>query len=255
MQKTDIDLEQELVRIREEYIRRATCRAFTGRYTFFNAATLLQFQGLERHMLALLKKHGFANLADKHILDIGCGTGLQLQRFLSYGAMSGNLAGIDLMANSIEQARILNPAIHWQVGSAHQLPYPDARFDLVTLFTVFSSILNPALRQSISDEAWRVLKPGGSILWYDFTYSNPRNPAVEGISRQHIQQLFKRPGAHFDFRRVTLAPPISRLVAPRARWLASALEHAKIMNTHLIGIISQDETLSPGDSGPVKVCN
>ena len=36
--------------------------------------------------------------------------------------------------------------------------------------------------------------------------------------------LFKRPGASFDFQRMTLAPPISRLVAPRAYWLAYILE-------------------------------
>ncbi len=240
MQQTQIDVEQELVRIREEYKRRDACQAFTELYSPFNESTLLLSQGLERNLLALLKQHKFTHLADKKILDVGCGTGIQLQRFAAYGAKTCNLSGIDLMADHIEQARSLNPSIDWRVGSGHQLPYPDASFDLVTLFVVFSSILNKPLRQHIANEIWRVRKPGGLILCYDFRYSNPRNQAVEGIPRQEIQQLFQHPGIHFDFRRVTLAPPISRLVAPHARWLAAMLESLKIFNTHFLGIISQD---------------
>ncbi len=240
MQQTNIGIEEELVRIQEEYKRRATSQALKELYSLFNEATLLQSHGLERNVLALLKRHQFTDLSDKRILDIGCGSGIQLQRFIASGARPENLSGIDLMTERIEQARHLNPAINWQVGSAHQLPYPDAQFDLVTLFVVFSSILNKALRQSIADEIWRVRKAGGLILCYDFAYSNPRNPAVEGISRQQIQQLFKRPGTHFDFRRVTLAPPISRLLAPRSRWLADTLEQLKFLNTHLVCTISLD---------------
>src|SRR6266436_5054151 len=240
MQRTKIELEQELARIQEEYKRRAVCQALTERYSLFNEATLLQAQDLERNLLTLLKKHGFTHLADKKILDVGCGSGSHLQRFTIYGAKPANLSGIDLMTDRIEQAQHLNPTIDWRVGSAHQLPYPDASFDLVVLFVVFSSILNKSLRQDIADEIWRVRKLGGLIFCYDFAFSNPRNPAVEGISRQQIQQLFKRPGAQFDFRRVILAPPISRLITPRAHWLASTLEHLKIFNTHLVSIISLD---------------
>lgn len=238
MQKTNIDVKQELERIQEEYKRRATYQPFTERYSLFNEAALLQSHGLERNMLALLKKHRFTQLADKKILDVGCGSGMQLQRFLAYGATSGNLSGIDLIPARIEQARSLNPSIEWKVGSAHQLPYQDESFDLVTLSVVFSSILNTSLRQSIADEALRVRKPDGLILCYDFAYSNPRNAAVEGISRQEMQKLFKRSGTRLDFRKLTLAPPISRLVAPRALWLAAALEHLKFFNTHLICIVS-----------------
>jgi len=238
VQQTKIDLEQELVRIQDEYKRRATSQELIDRYSLFNEATLLQSHSLERNLLALLKQHRFTHLADKKILDVGCGIGMQLQRFLAYGAKPNNLSGIDLMADRIEQARYLNPSIDWQVGSAHRLPYADASFDLITLSVVFSSILSQPLRQSIADEIWRVRKPGGLILCYDFAYSNPRNSSVEGISRQQIQQLFKRPGAHFDFRQVTLAPPISRLVAPKSRWIADTLEQLKLLNTHFLSIIS-----------------
>jgi ubiquinone/menaquinone biosynthesis C-methylase UbiE len=187
--------------------------------------------------LALLKRHNFTNLIEKKILDVGCGSGSHLRRFLEYGALPSNLSGIDLMAHRIELAQRLHPAIDWQVGSAHHLPYPDSRFDIVMSFVVFSSVLYEPLRQQIANEMLRVLKPDGLILFYDFTYSNPRNPAVLGITSKQIRHLFNRPGARFDFRRITLAPPISRLVAPRAYWLAYTLEQLKILNSHVIALI------------------
>jgi ubiquinone/menaquinone biosynthesis C-methylase UbiE len=240
MQQTTPELDLELSRLEAEYRRRDSSNVLVERYNRFNAPTLLYSQSLERHLLALLKRHKFTNLAGKKILDVGCGAGTLLRRFLDYGALPTNLSGIDLMAHRIEQAQCLHPTIDWRVGSAHQLPYPDATFDLVMSFVLFSSILSETLQQRIADEMWRVRKPDGLILLYDFTYSNPHNSAVRGITRRQIQRLFKRPGARFDFRRITLAPPISRLVAPRAYWFAYTLEQLKIVNTHAISIISLD---------------
>ncbi len=239
-QQTTSEIDIELSRLEAEYRQRDSGKVPADRYSLFNESALLHSQSLERRMLALLKRHNFSNLAEKKILDVGCGNGGPLRRFLEYGALPENLAGIDLLAYRIEKARSLHPTIDWRVGSAHRLPYPNASFDLVVCSTVFSSILNEPLCRKIADEMWRVCKPGGLILFHDYTYSNPRNPAVRGITRQHIQQLFKRPGASFDFQRMTLAPPISRLVAPRAYWLAYILEQLKIVNTHIIGIISLD---------------
>jgi ubiquinone/menaquinone biosynthesis C-methylase UbiE len=234
------ELNSELSRLDAEYGRRDSSNVLAGRYSHFNESALLGSQSLERILLTLLKRHGFSNLAEKKILDVGCGRGGQLRRFLEYGALPTNLFGIDLIAHRIEEAQRLGPAINWQVGSAHQLPYPDATFDLVMSFVVFSSILNESLRKGIADEMWRVRKPGGHILFYDFAYSNPRNPAVRGISRKQIQQLFYRPRTRFDFRRVTLAPPIARIVAPHSYWLAYSLEQLKILNTHVMSVVSLD---------------
>jgi ubiquinone/menaquinone biosynthesis C-methylase UbiE len=240
MQQPTTELYLELSRLDAEYRRRDSGGVSADRYGPFDESALQHFHSLERHLLALLKRHNFANLAEKRILEVGCGSGTLLRRFLEYGALPANLSGIDLMAHRIELARSLHPTIDWQVGSAHQLSYPDSSFDLVMSFVLFSSILSEPFRQKIADEMWRVRKPGGLLLFYDFAYSNPRNPAVQGITRRQIQQFFYRPGARFDFRRITLAPPISRLAAPRLYWLAYTLEQLKLFNTHTINIISLD---------------
>lgn len=238
--ETTPELNPELARLDAEYRLRSSGKVPAGRYSLFNEATLLHAQSVERTLLALLKQHHFTDLSKKKILDVGCGGGGHLRRFLDYGTIPANLSGIDLMEQRIQQAQHMHPAIDWHVGSAHQLPYADASFDLVMSYVVFSSILSEPLCRKIADEMWRVRKPSGLILFYDFAYSNPRNPAVCGVTHKQIRQLFNRPGAKFDFRRITLAPPISRVVAPRTYWLASTLEQLRILNTHTMGIISLD---------------
>ena len=243
MQETQQSIETaiELLRIKQEYEQRKNNVVFTERYSLFNEAALLQTHGFERCLLSLLKELHFTQLVEKRILDIGCGNGMQLQRFLAYGAQPSHLSGIDLLPERIEQVQQRYAGINWQAGSAHELPYPDKSFDLVMLSVVFSSILDRTLRKRIADEIWRVRKPGGLILCYDFAYSNPRNAAVEGIPRQEVRRLFGRPGAKFSFRRVTLAPPLSRRIAPHAPWLAYTIEHLKLLNTHLISLIRLDD--------------
>jgi ubiquinone/menaquinone biosynthesis C-methylase UbiE len=237
------ELATELARLEAEYSRRASCDCYTELYSYFNEATLYSMHSLERNLLALLKRHEFTSLSEKKILDVGCGSGGFLRRFLDYRASPGNLYGIDLMAQRIEDARRLHPGINWCVGSAHKLPYADASFDLVMSFVMFSSILDESLRQKIVAEMWRVLKPGGLILFYDFMYAHPHNQAVAGISQHNAKQLFSKPGVRYDFRRITLAPPISRIMAPRSCWLANTLELCKIFNTHLIAIIDLGKSI------------
>lgn len=261
-QQAIAELDQELVRIREEYRKRDAGAVPSDRYSLFNTSALLHVQSLERQLLSSLKRYHFYPLAEKKILDVGCGSGGTLQSFLRYGAAATNLYGIDLAEHRIERARSINPAMHWHAGSAHQLPYEDASFDLVTSFVLFSSILSESLRQKIAAEIWRVLKPEGLVVLHDFVYANPRNPAVQGITRRQIRQLFSRPfiaadlseasrnggvgrldrrmGAAFDFRSMTLAPPLARLIAPHAYWLAFTLEQFKVLNTHIICTIHRD---------------
>ena len=56
--------------------------------------------------------------------------------------------------------------------------------------TVFSSLLDDAFQQRLADAMWRWLKPGGAVLWYDFTVDNPRNPDVRGVPLARVRALF-----------------------------------------------------------------
>jgi hypothetical protein len=81
----------------------------------------------------------------------------------------------------------------------------------------------------------RVLKPDGAILWYDFSYNNPRNPAVRKVSANEIKALFT--DCDVDLARVSLAPPIARRLVERSWLAASVLERLKLLNTHYFGVI------------------
>jgi hypothetical protein len=102
-----------------------------------------------------------------------------------------------------------------------------------------TSILDAAVRATVARESLRVLRPRGCILWYDFTFDNPRNPDVRGVKRREIAELF--PDCEIRLKRVTLARPPSRKVVP-VTWIgALLLESIRILNTHLLGIIRKPD--------------
>jgi len=182
-----------------------------------NPANLFMIQARERRLLALLKRFGYADLATKKIFEIGCGTGFWLREFVKWGGRPQNIRGIDLLVGHVEEAKRLCPdEIRIECGSAGVLSFPNATFDLVLQSTVFSSVLDLALREKIACEMLRVVKDDGLILWYDFHMNNPWNPDVQGVKKKEISQLF--PDCHIELHRITLAPPVVRLLAPHS-WL------------------------------------
>jgi ubiquinone/menaquinone biosynthesis C-methylase UbiE len=70
-----------------------------------------------------------------------------LLEFLQWGADPAALYGIDLSAEHIEYARRCIPQADLRVGGASELPWPDKSFDLLSQFTVFTSILDPVKRR------------------------------------------------------------------------------------------------------------
>jgi ubiquinone/menaquinone biosynthesis C-methylase UbiE len=226
----------EIERIKEVYSRREKIIP-KGLYSLFNPANLFIVQNREKEILKLLNRFGMFPLENKRILDVGCGGGGELRNFIRYGARPENLYGIDLLPERIKGAKILSPNIDFRCGNAEELPYEDEAFDIIMQFTVFTSILNSQMKKNIAKEMLRVLKPSGIILWYDYHINNPRNPDVKGVKRKEIIELF--PNCHFYFKRVTLAPPLTRAIAPYSWLLCYLLEKIPFLCTHYLGIIKK----------------
>jgi ubiquinone/menaquinone biosynthesis C-methylase UbiE len=167
---------------------------------------------------------------------VGCGEGRWLLEFLQWGAVASNLHGIDLLDERIAYGRERLPGADLRSGDAAKLPWRDASFDLVTQFTVFSSIPDTKGQTEVAAEMLRVLRPGGRILWYDCRYSNPANTAVRGLDRNDIRKLF--PACSIRFARTTLVPPLSRAIARRSWAMAAALEGLRFTCTHLAAVIT-----------------
>ncbi len=100
---------------------------------------------------------------------------------------------------------------------------------------MFTSILDADLRRQVASEMLRVVKPDGVILWYDFHMRNPRNPGVRAVRKAEIRELF--PGCSMTLRRITLAPPITRMLAHRSSLLCHLLERVSLLRTHYLGLI------------------
>ena len=109
--------------------------------------------------------------------------------------------------------------------------------DLVVLFTVFSSILAPTIRQQLAAKVWDWVKPGGAVLWHDFIYNNPRNPDVRGVPVKQLHALF--PQAKITVQSVTLAPPIGRLACKLSPALYPLLGSIPLLRTHVLCLISK----------------
>jgi ubiquinone/menaquinone biosynthesis C-methylase UbiE len=226
--------EREEERVRAAYARRRQSIP-AERYARTNPFTLCAAHEREEEMASLFRGEGLTTLAGLRILDVGCGRGDTLRQLLEYGAEPELLTGIDLLDENVKQARRRSPHLQVICGSASRLPFPDSNFDLVLQFTLFTSILNDEVKRAIAAEMTRVLAPGGRILWYDFSFNNPRNPDVRGIGKREIQALF--PGLAMKTRRITLAPPLGRIVAPLSIVLYYLLSRVRPLCTHLLCLL------------------
>lgn len=92
------------------------------------------------------------------ILDCGCGTGHNLGMLRRYG----RAYGIDLTWSGLQYARERGDRSVARATVA-RLPFPDARFDLVTSFDVLYALDDETERRAIA-EMFRVLKPGGRLI-------------------------------------------------------------------------------------------
>lgn len=224
----------DTVRISAEYERR-TRELPAGFYEWSKPSNLLLHEHALRGCIAMLHRASLFPLNGRRIADIGCGEGTWLLEFLQWGADPAGLCGIDLSAERIECARRRMPQADLRIGGASELPWPDESFDLVSQFTVFTSILDPALKRAVAAEMLRILKPGGAILWFDFRVNNPANPHVRGVAAREIHSLFA--GCEIALASVLLAPPLGRLIAQWSWTLAELLHALPFFRTHYAGLI------------------
>ena len=228
------------VRLEEDRIRSAYAKRekLGSLYSCFNPGNLFMTQTRERRLLRLLKEYGCESLGSKKILEIGCGRGYWLRELVRFGARPENISGIDLIPEDVEEAVRLSPAgMQIQCGNAANLTFAGESFDIVLQFTVFTSILDAELKSKVAVEMVRVVKPTGLIVWYDFHINNPWNLDVRGVKKQEINRLF--PACRIRLQRLTLAPPMARLVAPHS-WLACELLQAiPWLRTHYLGAITK----------------
>ena len=226
---TTNDAAAEPQAVRERYARRA---AADPRYSLLNPAALCAFQERQRALLARFGAIG-GELSALRLIEVGCGSGGNLVECLLAGFAPEHLAGIELLAERHAAARARLPAaVTLLEGDAvARLPLLPAA-DIVLVSTVFSSLLDDAFQQRLADTMWTAVKPGGGVLWYDFTVDNPRNPDVRGVPLARVRALF--PHGAMQARRLTLAPPLARAVCRVHPGLYPVFNALPLLRTHVL---------------------
>lgn len=101
----------------------------------------------------------------ERILDLGCGTGVLIQRLLKM-TPEIEVFGIDACAEMLEIAKQKLPEfVDLKLGSADNLPFPCNSFDVVVSTSAFHYFRDPS--QALQ-EAKRVLKPNGRLVITDW---------------------------------------------------------------------------------------
>lgn len=106
------------------------------------------------------------------VLDVGCGTGdLTLQAQARAGA-SGHVHGIDpspeMIAVAQAKAAHRKVEIDFRIGVIESLPFSDSSLDVVTS-SLMMHHLPDDLKARGMGEIYRVLKPNGRVLIFDFS--------------------------------------------------------------------------------------
>jgi ubiquinone/menaquinone biosynthesis C-methylase UbiE len=105
---------------------------------------------LSNHLIRALPEGGT-------LLDIGCGTGLFVEKYIRHG---GTAVGIDISERMVCQARKRCTGCEFIVGNGGQIPFCDGSFDAISSVLVFSYVKEP---EEMLAETFRVMKPGGAI--------------------------------------------------------------------------------------------
>jgi ubiquinone/menaquinone biosynthesis C-methylase UbiE len=121
----------------------------------------------------LVERYG----AGKDVLEIGCGTGLILERVARFAAST---AGVDLSGGMLAKARARGLAV--AQGSATALPCASGSFDVTYSFKVLPHVAD--IRAALAEMS-RVTRPGGWVL---AEFYNPR-------SLRYLVKMLKPPSA------------------------------------------------------------
>jgi ubiquinone/menaquinone biosynthesis C-methylase UbiE len=113
----------------------------------------------------------------RRVLEVGCGTGLILERVRGFASEA---VGIDLSGGMLTKARGRQLTVVQALATA--LPFASESFDVVCSFKVLPHV--PDIRTALAEMA-RVTRPGGHVL---AEFYNP-------LSLRYLVKVLKRPSA------------------------------------------------------------
>jgi ubiquinone/menaquinone biosynthesis C-methylase UbiE len=139
-----------------------------------------------RHQVDLFRAHGLRDC--DYLVDVGCGSGRTAYALRTIAALGYH--GIDVVPELLAYAeqKVARPDWKFSLVEGLSIPEPDARVDMVAMFSVLTH-LSPAEGPRYLADAARVLKPGGKIIASFLDSSLEMHRAVAG---RWINQVINR---------------------------------------------------------------
>jgi ubiquinone/menaquinone biosynthesis C-methylase UbiE len=134
-----------------------------------------RFEQVGNIELALLQHFGLR--PDSYLIDVGCGSGRLAKPLTSY--LSGHYSGFDVVADLVEYARKISGRPDWRFGIVDhiEIPEPDGCADMVCFFSVLTHLMHEQSYWYL-EEAIRVLKPGGKVVFSFLDFADPRQWSI-----------------------------------------------------------------------------
>lgn len=201
---------------------------------FLGCPSYLWRFGQERR-LALINK--YAPLADKAILDVGCGLGTYVERFRRF---SDRVYGVDLEASRVAEAARRLPNL--AAARAEELPFPPDQFDVVLLHEVIEHMEDD---RGVVQEAYRATKPQGRIIIFAPNRLYPFE--THGIYWKGGYRFGNIPLVNYlpDSLRRSLVPHVRAYTRGGLLRLFKGLPHEVIVHTQIYPGYDKIETRSP----------
>jgi SAM-dependent methyltransferase len=143
---------------------------------------------------------------DEQVLDLGCGRGAVL--LLAAKRLSkGRATGIDLWSTKDQsgnaehvtranaEAEGVADRVELVTGDMRELPFEDARFDVIVSSLAIHNIPAADGREAAVKEAHRVLRPGGLMLIADFQHTPAYEEVLRGLGVTDVRR--RDPGWRF----------------------------------------------------------
>lgn len=111
---------------------------------------------------------------DGYVVDVGCGSGRLAQPLAEY--LRGRYLGVDVAPQLLDYAKTLvnRPEWRFEVANGFTIPEEDGQADMVCFFSVLTHLRHEESYLYLQ-EARRVLKPEGKIVFSFLEFSNPVN--------------------------------------------------------------------------------
>jgi len=113
-------------------------------------------------------------LSEKHIHELGCGTGAICRAVAEDPSFKGQISGSDLSASLVNQARKLAKeagleSIQFFQADGQGSDFPAGAYDVVLAHTVFSHVAEPT---ALVREMMRLARQGGRLVIHDADFSS-----------------------------------------------------------------------------------